>query len=118
MPCSCVDYDTILHKLIFVFSISGYPPKTGTAILRIFVEDENDNAPEFVQPLNAQVMELEDPPKYVVTFSARDRDTPKYGAPFHFSLPPCEENPSCHDGFLDFTMEFDPSKCIELIPIC
>ncbi|KAL4234097.1 hypothetical protein ACF0H5_005750 [Mactra antiquata] len=86
----------------------GYPAQTGTAILHILVDDENDNAPEFVLPHPPMVMEMEDPPQYVITFSARDRDTPRYGAPFHFSLPPCEENPSCDNGILDFTMEFNP----------
>lgn len=88
----------------------GYPPQTGTATLRIIVEDVNDNAPEFVLPHPPMVMELKDPPQFVITFSARDRDTPKYGSPFNFSLPPCDKNPTCKNGDLEFTMDFDPGK--------
>lgn len=76
------------------------------------MDDINDNAPEFVLPYPPMVMELQDPPKFVITFSARDRDTPRYGAPFNFSLPPCKENPTCKNGDLEFTMDFDPGKNI------
>lgn len=72
------------------------------------VDDLNDNAPQFVLPYPPMVMELEPPPKFVITFSAEDKDTAKFGAPFHFSLPPCEENPTCNNGDLEFTMEFNP----------
>ncbi|XP_060579771.1 LOW QUALITY PROTEIN: neural-cadherin-like [Ruditapes philippinarum] len=87
----------------------GYPPKTGTAILRIIVDDLNDNAPQFVLPYPPMVMELEPPPKFVITFRAEDKDTARFGAPFFFALPSCEENPTCKNGDLEFTMEFDPA---------
>lgn len=87
----------------------GYPPQTGTAVLYILVEDVNDNPPEFVLPYPPMVMELQAPPKFVITFSAKDRDSPKFGAPFHFSLPPCEDNPTCKNGDLAFTLDFDPN---------
>ncbi|WAR12271.1 CADN-like protein, partial [Mya arenaria] len=87
----------------------GYPPQTGTATLRIFVDDVNDNAPQLVYDGVPMVMELEDPPRFVVAFSAVDPDTPQYGAPFQFSLPPCDENPTCNNGDLDFTMDFLPN---------
>jgi hypothetical protein len=54
------------------------------------------------------VMELEPPPKFVITFRAEDKDTARFGAPFFFALPSCEENPTCKNGDLEFTMEFDP----------
>ena len=59
------------------------------------------------------VMEGEAPPKHVITFSARDRDTPKFGPPFRFKMVPCAENPSCDNitGVLAFNMTFDESKC-------
>lgn len=93
-----------------IYLLLGYPPQTGTAVLRIFVDDLNDNAPQFVLPYPPMVMELVAPPTFVITFSATDRDIAKYGAPFSFSLPPCEENPTCKDGNLEFTLDFDPGK--------
>jgi len=92
------------------FVSPGYPPQTGTATLFILVDDVNDNAPQIVYSGVPMVMELEDPPQYVITFSATDPDSPEFGPPFHFSLPPCEENPTCHNGDHDFTLEFFPSK--------
>lgn len=97
-----------------IYAISGYPSQTGTAVLRIRVEDLNDNAPEFVLPHPAIVMEGEAPPKHVITFSARDRDTPAYGPPFRFEMVPCDQNPSCdkRTGVLAFNMSFNESKSI------
>ena len=89
---------------------AGYPPKTGTATMRIPVGDVNDNAPDFVLPHPPVVMEDEPPNQLVVTFSATDRDTPQYGPPFHFALPPCEQNPTCRNGVQDFIMTFNPCK--------
>ena len=102
----------IFLKILLVFHLQfiGYPPQTGTATLRIFVDDINDNAPEFVLPYPPMVMELKDPPQFVITFSAMDRDTPKYGAPFNFSLPSCDKNPTCKNGDLEFTMDFNPGR--------
>ena len=87
---------------------------TGTAILRLYITDLNDNAPEFVLPHPPVVMEGEAPPQHVVTFSARDRDTPEFGPPFWFEMVPCNDNPSCdkRTGALAFNMTFDESKAM------
>ena len=81
-------------------------------MLRIFVEDLNDNAPEIVLPHPAVVMEGESPPQHVVTFSARDRDTAKYGPPFKFEMEVCGKNPTCdpQTGDLSFNLTFDKSE--------
>ena len=82
-------------------------------MLRILVEDLNDNAPEIVLPHPPVVMEGKAPPQHVVTFSARDRDTAKYGPPFKFELDVCEKNPTCNEktGDLAFNLTFDKSEC-------
>jgi len=87
-------------------SIVGIPPQTGEATLYIHVNDLNDEAPMFAKPYRPIVMEDEDPPQPVITFSAIDRDTRKYGPPFKFELPPCEENPTCFNNDLMFSLEF------------
>ncbi|XP_057644601.1 protocadherin beta-7-like [Chionomys nivalis] len=58
----------------------GYPPRSGTALVRILVLDINDNSPEFVQTLY-KVQSLENTPvgSLVVAVSARDLDTGSYG---------------------------------------
>lgn len=44
----------------------------------------------------------------VGTFSAMDPDTLIHGPPFVFELPPCKENPTCHNGDETFSLIFDP----------
>jgi hypothetical protein len=53
-------------------------------------------------------MEEVDPIVRVGTFSAIDPDTLKYGPPFVFELPPCQENPTCHNGDETFSLIFNP----------
>lgn len=74
--------------------------------------DLNDEAPIFARPYHPVVMEDEDPSlEPIITFSAVDRDTRKFGPPFKFELPPCNENPTCYDNNnLMFSLEFDQSK--------
>ncbi|XP_042841474.1 protocadherin beta-15-like isoform X2 [Panthera tigris] len=58
----------------------GSPPRSGTAQVRIFVLDVNDNAPEFAQTLyQVQVPENSPVGTLVVKVSARDLDTGTYG---------------------------------------
>ncbi|XP_061162553.1 neural-cadherin-like [Saccostrea echinata] len=87
----------------------GSPPKTGSATLRIKVTDINDNPPTFAENYRPIVMEETDPIVTVGTFSAMDPDTLNYGPPFVFELPPCEENPTCHNGDQNFSLIYDPN---------
>ncbi|CAN8006312.1 unnamed protein product [Ixodes hexagonus] len=65
----------------------GSPPQTGTATVRVILDDVNDNGPEF-EPADLLGYVLEDEPPYtsVLTLSARDRDLAPNGAPFAYSL--------------------------------
>lgn len=55
-------------------------------------------------------MEETAPVVTVGTFSAMDPDTLIHGPPFVFELPPCKENPTCHNGDETFSLIFDPGK--------
>ncbi|KAK3086114.1 hypothetical protein FSP39_013724 [Pinctada imbricata] len=85
----------------------GFPPQTGTATLRIRVNDLNDNYPTFWENYRPKVMEDEPAGREVLTFRAIDPDTLPYGRPFYFRLPPCDLNPTCKDGVEKFSLIFN-----------
>lgn len=65
----------------------GTPPQTGTAVVRITVEDVNDNGPVLDPPnVVGYVTENEPPNTSVLTLSATDPDLPPNGAPFTYRL--------------------------------
>lgn len=70
--------------------------------------DINDNPPTFAENYRPIVMEETAPIVTVGTFSAMDPDTLIHGPPFVFELPPCKENPTCHNGDETFSLIFDP----------
>lgn len=70
--------------------------------------DINDNPPTFAENYRPIVMEEMAPIVTVGTFSAMDPDTLIHGPPFVFELPPCKENPTCHNGDETFSLIFDP----------
>ncbi|KAM6224270.1 LOW QUALITY PROTEIN: uncharacterized protein ACDL77_023879 [Rhynchocyon petersi] len=58
----------------------GSPPRSGTAKVNVLVLDINDNAPEFLQSLyEVQVLENSPLNSVIVTVSATDLDTEKFG---------------------------------------
>ncbi|XP_075544524.1 cadherin-related tumor suppressor fat [Dermacentor variabilis] len=65
----------------------GSPPQTGTTVVRVTLDDVNDNGPE-LEPADLLGYVLEDEPPYtsVITLSARDPDLAPNGAPFTYSL--------------------------------
>ncbi|XP_071177027.1 neural-cadherin-like isoform X2 [Mytilus edulis] len=106
-----LDRETSDQYTVKVLAIDkGIPAQTGTATLYIKVTDLNDEAPTFAKQYRPIVMEDEDPShEPVITFSAMDRDTKKYGPPFKFELPPCK-NPTCNENINRmFSLEFDPT---------
>ncbi|KAH7968787.1 hypothetical protein HPB52_011289 [Rhipicephalus sanguineus] len=65
----------------------GSPPQTGTTVVRVTLDDVNDNGPE-LEPADLLGYVLEDEPPYtsVITLSARDPDLAPNGAPFMYTL--------------------------------
>ncbi|XP_034373817.1 protocadherin beta-4-like [Arvicanthis niloticus] len=58
----------------------GFPPRSGTALVRILIMDINDNAPEFVNsPYEVQVLESSPPNSPVLTVLAQDADAGNFG---------------------------------------
>lgn len=65
----------------------GIPPQTGTATVKIALEDVNDNGPTFDSAnLVGYVTENEPPNTSVMTLAATDPDLPPNGAPFLYYL--------------------------------
>ncbi|XP_034242049.1 cadherin-related tumor suppressor [Thrips palmi] len=65
---------------------SGSPPETGTTVVRVLVEDVNDNAPRFETDAVGLVAENEPPGTSIMMLSATDADLPPNGAPFKYRL--------------------------------
>lgn len=65
---------------------SGSPPETGTTVVRVLVEDINDNAPSFEDNTIGYVAENEPPGTSVAVLSATDADLPPNGPPFRYRL--------------------------------
>lgn len=65
---------------------SGSPPETGTTVVRVLVEDVNDNAPRFDDHTVGYVAENEPAGTSVMVLSATDADLPPNGAPFKYRL--------------------------------
>ncbi|KAK6636221.1 hypothetical protein RUM43_009879 [Polyplax serrata] len=65
----------------------GVPPQTGTTVVRILLDDVNDNGPTF-DPSNVvgYVTENEPPNTSIMTLSATDPDLPPNGAPFSYYI--------------------------------
>lgn len=65
---------------------SGSPPETGTTVVRVLVEDVNDNAPRFEADAVGLVAENEPPGTSIMMLSATDADLAPNGAPFKYRL--------------------------------
>lgn len=65
----------------------GSPPQTGTATVKIILDDVNDNGPTFDPPnVVGYVTENEPPNTSVMTLAATDPDLPPNGGPFSYYL--------------------------------
>ncbi|KAK8767142.1 hypothetical protein V5799_006076 [Amblyomma americanum] len=83
-----LDRETVPVYSLTVAAIDhGSPPQTGTTVVRVTLDDVNDNGPE-LEPADLLGYVLEDEPPYtsVVTLSARDPDLAPNGAPFTYTL--------------------------------
>lgn len=83
-----LDRETIpIYNLIVGAIDTGIPPQTGTASVKIFLSDINDNSPTFeADGLIGYVTENEIPGTAIMTLSATDPDLPPNGAPFTYYL--------------------------------
>ncbi|KAL1432894.1 hypothetical protein MTO96_001889 [Rhipicephalus appendiculatus] len=83
-----LDRETVPVYSLTVAAIDhGSPPQTGTTVVRVTLDDVNDNGPE-LEPADLLGYVLEDEPPYtsVITLSARDPDLAPNGAPFTYTL--------------------------------
>lgn len=85
---SVLDRETIATYTLTIGAIdTGVPPETGTATVKITVEDINDHGPELVESnFQGSIMENEPPHTSVMTLAATDPDLPPNGGPFTFEL--------------------------------
>ncbi|KAF4520029.1 hypothetical protein B566_EDAN007177 [Ephemera danica] len=75
------------YSLILGAIDTGSPPQTGTTLVRIFLDDINDNGPTLEPPdVVGYVMENEPAGTSVMTLAATDADLSPNGAPFTFQL--------------------------------
>ncbi|KAK3929465.1 Cadherin-related tumor suppressor [Frankliniella fusca] len=82
-----LDREAVSAYTITVGAIdSGSPPETGTTVVRVLVEDVNDNAPRFDDNTVGYVAENEPAGTSVMVLSATDADLPPNGAPFKYRL--------------------------------
>ncbi|CAH0559968.1 unnamed protein product [Brassicogethes aeneus] len=83
-----LDRETIMMYTLTIGGIdTGIPPQTGTTMVKIKINDINDNGPIFDQSqLIGRVMENESPGTKIMTLSAKDPDLPPNGAPFNYRL--------------------------------
>ncbi|XP_034473872.1 cadherin-related tumor suppressor [Drosophila innubila] len=66
---------------------TGLPPQTGTATVRIDLDDINDNGPTFTaEGLLGYVSENEPPGTTIMTLAASDPDLPQNGGPFTYQI--------------------------------
>jgi len=78
---------TAAYKLTVGAIDVGVPPQTGTATVKIYVQDINDNGPAFEEGnLVGYVNENEPPNTSIMTLSAFDPDLPPNASPFTYHL--------------------------------
>ncbi|KAK4886263.1 hypothetical protein RN001_002534 [Aquatica leii] len=66
---------------------TGLPPQTGSATVKVYLTDVNDNGPIFdPSDVIGSVSENEPPNTSIMTLSAKDPDLPPNGAPFMYKI--------------------------------
>lgn len=75
------------YNLVIGAIDTGLPPQTGTATVRIDLDDINDNGPTFSpEGLQGYILENQPPGSSIMTLEATDPDLPENGAPFSYKL--------------------------------
>lgn len=76
-----------LYNLIVGAIDTGLPPQTGTATVKIELQDVNDNAPTFAaNDLVGYISENEPAGTSIMTLAAMDADLPPNGSPFTYHI--------------------------------
>ncbi|CAG7823399.1 unnamed protein product [Allacma fusca] len=87
---SALDREMISHYSLEIQAIDhGTPPLSSTTLVEVEVNDINDNAPTFLNPMeNYSAIVQEDRPIgfVVLTFAVSDADSPPNSAPFSWDL--------------------------------
>lgn len=84
-PLDRETYD--VYNLTVTATDSGNPPQSGSTLVKIYIDDVNDNGPIFeTSKVVGYVLENELPYTSVMVLSVTDRDLPPNGAPFKFNL--------------------------------
>ncbi|XP_064546558.1 cadherin-related tumor suppressor [Drosophila montana] len=83
-----LDREDIAHYNLVIGAIdTGLPPQTGTATVRIDLDDINDNGPTFsLEGLIGYISENEPAGTSIMTLTASDPDLPHNGAPFSYKI--------------------------------
>ncbi|TDG46679.1 hypothetical protein AWZ03_006859 [Drosophila navojoa] len=83
-----LDREDIAHYNLVIGAIdTGLPPQTGTATVRISLDDINDNGPTFTsEGLIGYIPENEPAGTSIMTLSATDPDLPENGPPFSYKI--------------------------------
>ncbi|XP_054721266.1 cadherin-related tumor suppressor-like, partial [Uloborus diversus] len=101
-----------VYNLTVTATDSGNPPQSGSTLVKIYLDDVNDNGPTFeTEKVVGYVLENEPPHTSVMTLSVIDKDLPPNGAPFKFYLVGGEHKDSfeveAHTGFIKTTKSLD-----------
>ncbi|GBM44837.1 Cadherin-related tumor suppressor [Araneus ventricosus] len=76
-----------VYNLTVTATDSGNPPQSGSTLVKIYLDDVNDNGPTFdASKVIGYVLENEPPYTNVMVLSVTDQDLPPNGAPFKFFL--------------------------------
>ncbi|KAH8260379.1 hypothetical protein KR026_010588 [Drosophila bipectinata] len=83
-----LDREETAHYNLVIGAIDmGLPPQTGSATVRIELDDVNDNAPTFTREgLMGYISENEPSGTSIMTLAASDPDLPRNGGPFFYRL--------------------------------
>lgn len=108
-----------VYNLTVTATDSGNPPQSGSTLVKIFLDDVNDNGPTFdVQQVVGYVLENEPPYTSVMMLSVTDQDLPPNGAPFKFFLVAGEHKDffeiESHTGLVKTTKSLDREATPEL----
>ncbi|XP_060076019.1 putative neural-cadherin 2 [Ylistrum balloti] len=100
-----LDRETVPEFDLTVLAIdSGSPPQTGSTVIRIILEDVNDNGP-ILKKTQISIKENIPPQPNFETLYAQDPDSPENGPPFSFNQVVCDSNSPSVCGKFEFNIQ-------------